>query len=523
VSKGFTLDRQSFEQFIAAVSLFQPLQQAAAKRVNEGDLPLLLCLLETLRAIDSGTLVLQAALERVAGLTLHIVGGDRAVLWLFTSQKMIGRAAAGVDFDEGLIRTALWSKLQSGGAFGKDPPSKLDLTRTLEKYSGSLGSSLAIAILPGGKIAGVLAVFSDQSTIFNARNYSNLRLMAGLAQYVLTKRLAERKPQDSLDDSLERNPETSAFHEIHATSAMERSATDPLISRGPASEHLQHGQQENVNVPAVGTPLASGERISEPPLTGSGLQSLSASAMPAAREPKQRLRAAALDAMRNSVRCVHDVRVNWIALKQAAPAFAVLAVLSFSVGVLTYGRQPIVGRTLSAHAEARTNPVTSNSGNGADQKAAAMLSPKKSTSVPIETSHLRITDRQTAATIAELSKYELRNLRRAADYDDDEAALQLGMLYELGRGFPQSCNQAAKWVTKAAENGNAAAEYNLGLRYKDGDGVDANLQQAEKWLRRAVAHKNSNAEQALDALPSNDPEPSVGKMAKTTPLAVPMP
>jgi TPR repeat protein len=150
-----------------------------------------------------------------------------------------------------------------------------------------------------------------------------------------------------------------------------------------------------------------------------------------------------------------------------------------------------------------------------DQKAVAMLSLKKSTAVPIETSHLQITDRQTAATIAELSKYEVRNLRRAADYDDDQAALQLGMLYELGRGFPQSCTTAAKWVTKAAENGNAAAEYNLGLRYRDGDGVDTNLQQAETWLRRAVAHKNSTAKRALDALPSYYPEPSIGKGVRT--------
>ncbi|HEY6303727.1 MAG TPA: SEL1-like repeat protein, partial [Terriglobales bacterium] len=67
------------------------------------------------------------------------------------------------------------------------------------------------------------------------------------------------------------------------------------------------------------------------------------------------------------------------------------------------------------------------------------------------------------------------------------------------------------------------AEYNLGLRYRDGDGVDANLPQAEKWLRRALAHKNSNAERALDALPSYYPEPSAGKMAKTTPLAVSTP
>jgi len=512
VSKRFTLDRRSFEQFIAAVSLFQSLQQATAKKINEGNPPLLPYLLETLRASDSGALVLQAALERVTSLALHIVGGDRAVLWLFTSQEMICRTAVGVNFDEGRICTALRSKLQSGGAFGEDPPSKLDLMRTIEKYSGSLGSSLAIAILPGGRIAGALAVFSNQSKTFTTRDYDNLRLLAGLAQYVLAKRVAERKPHDSLNDSLEENPDT-------------RSATAPLMHPAPASEYLPHGQIKDVYVPAVTTPVALGESANKRSHAGTVLQSLSASrsasAALAARKRLQTLRAAALGAARNTLRCVRDVRVNWIA--QAAPPFAILTVMCFFVALLTVNRQPLAGSSLSATVEATTTPVTSSSGNSVNQKAAAMPKQEKSTAVPVETSHRHVTDRQTAATIAELSRYELRNLRRAADYDDDQAALELGMLYELGRYFPQSCKLAAKWVTKAAENGNAAAEYNLGLRYRDGDGVDANLQQAEKWLRRAVAHKNSNAELALDALPSYYPEPSVGKMAKTTPLAAPTP
>jgi hypothetical protein len=519
VSKRFTLDRQSFEQFLAAVSLFQSLQQAAAKRVNEGKPPLLPYLLETLRASDSGALALQAALERVTSSALPIVGGDCAVLWLFTSQKMICRAAVGANLDDGQICTALRSKLQSGGAFGEDPPPKLDLMRTLEKYSGSLGSSLAIPILPGGKIAGALAVFSNQSTTFTARAYANLRQLAGLAQYVLAKRVAERKPHDSLDNSLEGNPDTSVFLKIHATSLMERSATAPLMYAAPTPEYLQHGQMENVYVPAVGTPVVLGGSANKRPQTGTKVQSLSASAALATRKRMQSLRAAALDAARNSVRCVRDVRVNWIALKQAGPPFAILTVMCFFVALLTSDRQSLVGSSLSATAEATTTPVKSNSGNSVNQKAAAMPNPRKSAAVPVETTHLQVTDRQTAETITDLSKHELRSLRRAADYDDDQAALELGMLYELGRGFPQSCNQAAKWVTRAAENGNAAAEYNLGLRYRDGDGVDANLQQAERWLRRAVAHKNSNAERALDALPSHYPEPSVGKMAKTTPLA----
>jgi len=221
-----------------------------------------------------------------------------------------------------------------------------------------------------------------------------------------------------------------------------------------------------------------------------------------ARERMQRIAATTWNAVENSLRRVRGVRVNWCTVKQAALTFAILAVMSFFAGLLTAGRKPLANSSPSTTAEAAAEPVKRSSGSNVNQRAAAILISKKSTAVPIQTSHLQITDRETGATIAELSNYEVRDLRRAADYGDDEAALQLGMLYELGRGFPQSCSNAAKWVTKAAENGNAAAEYNLGLRYRDGDGVGANIQQAENWLRKAAAHKNSNAGRVLTELPS---------------------
>lgn len=521
MSQRFTLDRQSFEQFIAAVSLFQSMQHAAAKKIHEGSSPLPLYLLDTLRGVDAGTLVLQAGLERVAELALHIVGGDRAVLWLFTSEKMIRRAAAGLNFEEERVCAAVWSKLQSGGAFGENPPPKLDLTRTLEKYSGSVGSSLAIAILPGGRIAGTLAAFSSQSMPFTERHYANLRLLAGLAQYILTKNLATRNLQDSADDSLT-NPESHLFLEAHQTSAVDRSARTPLISHGPVLAHLQPGQIENGYVPAVVTPVPLGPSLTERRQTetehrSSSLSlstSLPAPVGPAIWETVNRWQAAVLGAVRNSLGGARGVRANWILLRQAIPAFAIMAVMSFFVGLLTGGRQPLVGNSLSVTAEAATTPVPIKARESVEQKPAAMPAPKKSTStaVPIETSHLRFTDRETAATISEMSKFEVRNLRRAADYGDDQAALQLGMLYELGRGFPQSCTKATKLVLKAAGSGNADAEYNLGLRYRDGDGVEANLQKAETWLRRALAHKNSNAQRALQSLPSHHPEATPGQM-----------
>jgi TPR repeat protein len=106
---------------------------------------------------------------------------------------------------------------------------------------------------------------------------------------------------------------------------------------------------------------------------------------------------------------------------------------------------------------------------------------------------MQTTDRPTEAAVEGLSRYEIAGLRRAAEYGDDEAAFQLGMVYEIGHGVRQSCSTAASWVAKAANEGNAAAQYNLWLRYRDGDGVAVNQEEGEKWLRKAVAQKYSEA------------------------------
>ncbi len=143
MSQRFVLDRRSFEQFLAAVSVFQPLQQAHAKKANT-EAPLLLYLLETLRDIDAGALALQAALERVAELVLRVIGGDGAAVWLFTSEDLFCRAVAGASFEDDHVRNVLRSKLQSAGAFGDGPPAKLDLARTLADCLGGLGSWLVL-------------------------------------------------------------------------------------------------------------------------------------------------------------------------------------------------------------------------------------------------------------------------------------------------------------------------------------------------------------------------------------------
>jgi hypothetical protein len=116
------------------------------------------------------------------------------------------------------------------------------------------------------------------------------------------------------------------------------------------------------------------------------------------------------------------------------------------------------------------------------------------------TSHLTITDVSTDDIVQNLTRFEVSTLRRQAVSGDDEAAFQLGMVYEIGYDVKQNCEKAAEWVTKAAEAGNLAAQYNLGLRYRDGDGVAANTAEAEKWLNKAAARNYRPARVALAKL-----------------------
>jgi len=121
---------------------------------------------------------------------------------------------------------------------------------------------------------------------------------------------------------------------------------------------------------------------------------------------------------------------------------------------------------------------------------------------PLETSHKRITDGPTGSAVEQLSRYELKGLRRQASYGDETAAFTLGMAYEVGHFVPQNCKEAARWVIRAAEADDAAAQYNLGLRYRDGDGVSADRALSKKWLRKAAALRNRQAKQALKMLAS---------------------
>jgi hypothetical protein len=178
-----------------------------------------------------------------------------------------------------------------------------------------------------------------------------------------------------------------------------------------------------------------------------------------------------------------------------APATVLLIILVFLASYLLGHRPSLtpvkaafqavgtaIEGTRTSVVEARSKPAP----------AAAIAEPPRP-----ETSHLRVTAFESESIVEDLSRFEMQTVRRQAQFGDNDAALTLGLAYEVGSQVPQSCTQAAHWISLAAEQGNAAAEYNLALRYLYGDGTKASASEARKWLQKAARQGNQEATTAL--------------------------
>jgi len=91
-------------------------------------------------------------------------------------------------------------------------------------------------------------------------------------------------------------------------------------------------------------------------------------------------------------------------------------------------------------------------------------------------------------------------IRKAAESGDAEAQYKLGHLYSEGHGVPQDNNLAAVWWRKAADQGNANAQSNLGLAYINGDGVPNDFSEAAFWLRRSAEQGDAHGQALLSML-----------------------
>jgi TPR repeat protein len=89
---------------------------------------------------------------------------------------------------------------------------------------------------------------------------------------------------------------------------------------------------------------------------------------------------------------------------------------------------------------------------------------------------------------------------KAAQQGLADAQNNLGTIYSDGQGVLQDYNEAVKWYTKASQQGHSKAQYNLGLMYSTGQGVPQDYNEAAKWFTKAAALGLAEAQINLGAM-----------------------
>jgi localization factor PodJL len=102
----------------------------------------------------------------------------------------------------------------------------------------------------------------------------------------------------------------------------------------------------------------------------------------------------------------------------------------------------------------------------------------------------------TAVNEAEAARW----LERAASQGDAIAQYRLGTLYERGHGVPADAVKATQLYGAAAKLGNRKAMHNLAVAYAEGNGVKKDLAQAAQWFTRAADLGLSDSEFNLAVL-----------------------
>ncbi len=242
----FTLDRKSFEEFLAAASFLQQVQRQALRDgagALHGAQPLLV-LMETQRAIELGKLDLDSAMERIVGLTPRTVGASGAAVWLFTRNEFVCGASTGISPKDERLRLQVLSRLVREFHVGSLPEVAKLAKIDSGDYPGSVKSFLVTPIYQGSRIAGALAAFSSELDPFTDRDAANLRLLASL----LARALA-----------------TATEAGLQKVEALERTAVLQLVEQvAPALRELAELAEQTPEVLAEAGPVAVGGPLETP-------------------------------------------------------------------------------------------------------------------------------------------------------------------------------------------------------------------------------------------------------------------
>src|SRR5690348_833151 len=204
--RRYTLDRTSFEQFLAAACLLQQFQKQLSR--NGADAQSLWTLVNMQRAIESGQLDAGTALQRIPELAEQMIGGSGAGVWMFTDDdQFTWRGGTGGFFADERLRLEVLHRL---AAIEDGEPHRPNRNWDAGYYPGCVKSVIVEPIRQGSRTAGALASFSTDFDAFTERESSKLRLLAGL-----------------LSQAIDRSSQMG----LHEATALEQAAMRQLVSR----------------------------------------------------------------------------------------------------------------------------------------------------------------------------------------------------------------------------------------------------------------------------------------------------
>jgi len=559
MSQRFTIDRYSFEQVLCATSLIQQLnRQVRNGHVLNQDAPQPLSdLVEAQLAIETETIDLEAAMNRVVGLAVKLSRATGAATWLFSGHEFVYRAGTGSGANDKRLQLDTLSQLASicgpSDHSIHDPHESNDWSPAYDAihYPGSVKSLLLAPIYHGRSVAGALALFSEEFDAFTECDATNARLLAGLLTHALGKaaeaelkqnvsleratmllaidqlipalrKLAKEKrasTQEPGDGVLESSDSPSALKIV--TDRTEFELTDCLMMQ--TGKGRTRDVADNSSPPAYPAPELERARESTCAMVPPNILTLCSEALAAAATVQRDSPFWSLTGLTELAHRQLSKARFWLAtttdtlegilaiatyqLRPTAPArlrlkLPMLPTAVLPAAVLLIMLVFLFSITRAGHP---SNAAVAPSETSAAAKLMTTTEPSQdlhqhSDSFPAsKLSHMQVTDPVMSSALRNLSRREIVGLRRRAAYGDDSAALLLGMAYETGHLVPQNCIKAREWVTQSANEGNAAAQYNLGLRYRQGDGVPVNQEVGAQWLRKAAAQKYSQAQLALES------------------------
>lgn len=105
-------------------------------------------------------------------------------------------------------------------------------------------------------------------------------------------------------------------------------------------------------------------------------------------------------------------------------------------------------------------------------------------------------DPENVDILSYLARMTLR-LRALTNLGDAEGQYNLGRIYRVGLGVPESSIEAAKLYRLSSDQGNADAQYNLAIMYEHGLGVQKNVDEAVRLYMLSSDQGNADAQYNL--------------------------